>query len=117
MPDDSPEFPGSAAPEPPAKIALVDWRPLRQNTLCGFATVRITPGVVIHDLPIHTGGAGAYALWPGKPQIDRSGRVLTDENGRRRYTPVVEIPDPGLRERLSSAIVELVRRRDPGSLE
>jgi hypothetical protein len=53
---------------------------------------------------------------PGKPQIDKDGRVLTDERGRRRYVPVVEIPDHEVRERLGAAIIALVKARDPQGL-
>jgi hypothetical protein len=105
----------SASPPPDNWLQLLEWRPLRQNTLRGFAMVRLAPlGLIVHDVPVHGGGHTAYALMPGKPQIDQAGKVLTDD--QRRYSPVIEIRDRAVRERISAAVVALVRQRDPEAL-
>ncbi len=99
------------------RLRLLEWRPLRQNTLRGFATVRIDPpGLVINELPIHRNSERSYALMPGKPQIGTDGHVLTDERGKRKYVPVIETPDRDMRDRISAAVVRLVRQRDPAAL-
>jgi hypothetical protein len=99
------------------RLRLLEWRPLRQNTLRGFATIRIDPpGLVIHELPIHRNNERSYALMPGKPQIGTDGHVLTDERGKRKYVPVVEIPDRDVRDRISAGVVRLVRQRDHAAL-
>jgi hypothetical protein len=105
-------------PDPPGnRLQLIEWRPLRQNTLMGFVTVRIEPpGLVIHHITVHRNGDSVWVGLPGKPQIDKDGRVLTDERGRRKYVPVVEVPDGAVRERLSAAIIALVKARDPQGL-
>lgn len=112
----SSQFPDPAAPEPPPRIALVEWRPMRRESLRGFATVRVSPGLVVHDLPVHKSSERLFALWPGKPQVGTDGRVLVDEHGKRRYSPIIEVPDRDLRERLSNAIITLVQRHDPQAL-
>jgi hypothetical protein len=100
-----------------SSLKLIDWRRLRQGTLRGFATVRIEPpGLVIHDLPVHRNGEICYALMPGKPQINKDGQCLVDDRGRRKYQPIVEVPDRDTRERLSAAVVALVQRHDPEAL-
>jgi hypothetical protein len=98
-------------------VKLMAWRPQRSNTLRGFATIRVEPpGLVIHDLPVHRNSESCYALLPGKPQINRDGQCLVDDRGKRKHSPVVEVPDRHTRERLSAAAVALVQRHDPEAL-
>jgi hypothetical protein len=99
-----------------SRLKLIDWRPLRQNTLRG-STIKVEPpGLVIHDCPVHRNGESCYALLPGKLQVDKDGQCLVDDRGKRKYSPVVEIPDRAVRERISAAVVALVRRQDPEAL-
>jgi hypothetical protein len=104
--------------DPPGnRLQLIEWRPTRQNTLIGFVTVRIEPlGLVIRDVTVHRNGDSAWIGLPGKLQVDKDGRVLTDDQGKRKYTPVVEIPDREVRERLAAAVIALVKARDPQGL-
>jgi hypothetical protein len=35
-------------------VAILDWKPVRRNTLCGFGTVRIERiGLVVADVAVH----------------------------------------------------------------
>jgi len=100
-----------------SRLQLLELRLLRQNTLRGFVTVRIEPlGLVIHDITVHRNGDSLWVGLPGKPMIDQTGKVLTDDQGKRRYSPVLEIPDRSVRERISATVIALVRQRDPEAL-
>ena len=93
----------TASTEAYGQIRLLAWRRVRQNSLRGFASIQIAPpGLVIYDLPVHRNGESCYALMPGKPEINRAGQVLVDDRGKRKYTPIVEIPDRDLRERIKA---------------
>ncbi len=99
------------------RLKLLDWRRQRQGTLRGFASIRLDPpGLVIHDLHVHKSGETCYALLPGKPQVSQAGQVLLDDRGKRKYTPIVEIPDRDVRDRISTAVVVLVKAREPEAL-
>lgn len=83
----------------------------------------------LRDGAPHAAGFG-YSPSPSPPQwrarlraharqaadIDKDGHVLTDVHGKRRYAPVVEMPDRDVRERISAVVVSLVRQRDPEAL-
>jgi hypothetical protein len=120
MPDPTKSH-GAASGERPAgeaandnRVRLISFRRAHSNTLRGFATVLVEPpGLIVHDCPIHRSGERVYGLWPGKPLVDTDGRVLTDEHGKKRCSVVIEVPDGGLRRRISDAVVALVRRIDP----
>ena len=71
-----PANPADPSSDTTNRLQLLEWHPVRQDTLRGFAT----------------------------------------ERGKRRYSPVIEIPDRDMRERLSSTVIALIRQRDPGSL-
>jgi hypothetical protein len=97
---------------------LLEWRPLHHKTLSGFTTVRLTPpGLIIHDLPVYRSGDSLYVLMLGKLVIDKDSQVVTDEHGKRRYGPVVEVPNRDARQRISAAVVALVQRRDQEALK
>jgi hypothetical protein len=56
--------------------------------LRGFVTVPLTPGLIIHDLPVHRSGE-SLTLMPGTPLFDKDGRVLTTSTARRSTTLLV----------------------------
>jgi hypothetical protein len=100
-----------------AALALLSWRPHRQNTLRGFASVRLQNGLAIHDVVVHTSHNRSWASLPSKPMLDKSGAALRDsETGKLRYAPILEWPDRATANRFSDAVVELVEREHPGAV-
>src|ERR1700740_3020135 len=73
-------------PERP-KMTLVEWRPIRKNSLRGFATITL----------------------PSNPMIKKRGRHKADTSGKSSYVPVLEWATRELSDRFSTAIVDLVR--------
>jgi hypothetical protein len=92
---------------------ILDWRPLRRNSLLGFARVQLPSGLVINDCIILTGERGPWATPPSKPQISRDGNVIKDQNGKIRYTPVFEFTSREIRDRWSGAVIEALRTSHP----
>ena len=64
-----------------AKMTLecVGWKPLRRNTLAGFAQIRVIDmRITIIDLALHNKGRQRWAALPSKPIIDRDGVAKRD---------------------------------------
>jgi hypothetical protein len=73
-------------------MILTEFRPVRRSALRGFATVRLPSGLTIAD-----------------------GRHV-EEGGRRKYAPILSWPDRATADRLSAAVVDLVRLQHPAAL-
>ena len=97
-------------------ISILDWRPLRKNSLLGFAKVELPSGMIISDVTILTGTNGPWASPPSKPQVGRDGAVLKDASGKVRYTPIIEFKDKQTRDRWSAAVIEAMRAAHPDAL-
>ena len=85
----------------PRQLRLISWQPFRKGPLRGFATVELSIGLRLFDVPIRTGINGLWAGLPAKPEIDRDGR---------RYDEVLRWRDRELSNRFSQAVVGLVRQ-------
>lgn len=100
-----------------ARMQLEDFKPMRRGNLLGFATIRLPNGLQISDIPVCTSGRRAWASLPAKPILDRDGRHLSDENGKKRYVPILQWPDRETADRWSAAVVELVRQHHPEAVD
>jgi hypothetical protein len=98
-------------------VTCTAWRPLRRNTLTGFATVEIPEmRLIIHDIAIHQKGEARWAQLPSKPWV-RDGALVLDEMGKPTYSPMLEFTDRPTREAFSRRAVEAVLRFDPHALK
>jgi hypothetical protein len=48
--------------------------------------------------------------------IDRDGRVMFDDAGKRRYSAIIEFTSKEIRDRFSTAVVAALRAAYPGAL-
>jgi hypothetical protein len=76
----------------------------------GFFNLRLASGICINDLTLHERGDRRWVGLPGKPQIDAEGRQRIGENGKKLYTPVVEIPDRATRNNFTEQALAAVDR-------
>jgi hypothetical protein len=89
-------------------VGIVEFRPLRRNTLVGFATVRINElKLVIKDVAIHSKGeAGRWVQLPSKPQLDKDGVQFRDaRTGKPVYASILEFQDYATRAAFSHAVI------------
>jgi hypothetical protein len=98
------------------RMALESFRPLVKGSLRGFATVRLPNGLTIADCAVCTSHGKFWASLPSKPILDRDGRHMADENGKKRYAPILSWADRDTADRWSAAVVELVRQHYPEAL-
>jgi DNA-binding cell septation regulator SpoVG len=95
-------------------VRILDWRPLRRNSLLGFAKVELPSGMVIADVTVLNGERGPWASPPSKPMIDRDGVALRDEKQKIRYQPIIEFTSKNIRDRFSDQVIAALKLAHPG---
>lgn len=71
-------------PNRPGKLTIIcdGWRPLRRNTLLGFASIEIVElDLKVHEITIHQKGDRQWAALPSRPWV-KDGAVVTDDAGK-----------------------------------
>lgn len=100
-----------------AKMTLecVGWKPLRRNTLAGFASIRIADmRLTVIDVALHNKGSQRWAALPSKPIIDRNGVAKRDPStGKIVYTPMFDFDAAAVRSAFSDAAVAAVLTLHP----
>lgn len=103
---------------PPTAARILEWRPLRKNSLLGFAKVEFRSGLIFSDITVLTGERGAWASPAAKPLIDRAGAVMKDSTtGKVRYAPIIEFTSKEIRDRWSAAVIDALRATHPEAFE
>ena len=92
---------------------ILDWRPKALNSLLGFAKVELPSGMILNDVTILTGAHGPWASPPSKPMVGRDGTVMKGDDGKVRYTPIVEFTSKEIRTRWSDSVIEALRAARP----
>jgi hypothetical protein len=96
-------------------IICLDFKPLRENTLIGFAAIKVTEmRLTIRDVAIHEKGESRWAQLPSKPQISRDGKLVT-KDGKGQYTTILEFDSRAVREAFSNAVIASVLDRVPNA--
>lgn len=94
-------------------LECVAWRPLRRNTLAGFAQIRIVDmRLTILDVALHNKGESHWAALPGKPQV-RDGMLVRDDAGKIQYVPLFEFDTAEVRTAFARAAVAAVLELHP----
>jgi hypothetical protein len=103
----------------PRGVTILDWKPVRRNTLRGFCCVEIARiSLRVDDVAIHQKGPSRWASLPNRPMIDGNGTVLRDETtGKIRYQPVLQWADKNVAGRFSAAVVAELLSRYPGAFD
>jgi hypothetical protein len=96
---------------------ILERRPLRRNSLLGFAKVELSSGLVISDVTILTGERGPWASPASKPMIDRDGVSMKDQRGKIRYSPFIEFASKEIRGRWSAAVIVAMSATHPEVFE
>ena len=104
----------SPAPDRP-RMALESFKPMVKGALRGFATVRLPNGLTIADVTVCTSHGKTWASMPSKPILDREGRHA-EQDGKKRYAPILQWADRATADRWSDAVVALVRQQHPDAL-
>lgn len=96
-----------------ASPKILDFRQVTKNSLIGFAKVEFPSGLVISDVTVLKGERGPWASPPSKPMVSRDGTVMKGDDGKVRYTPIIEFTSKEIRNRWSDAVIEAMRAAHP----
>jgi hypothetical protein len=100
-------------------VTCLSFKPLRRNTLVGFADVCIPElHLNIKDIALHAKGGGRWAALPARPMIDKDGTVIRDRvTGKIQYANLFEFTDRATRDAFSHAVVEAVSKLVPEAFD
>lgn len=102
-----------------SKISLTctDFRPLRRNTLRGFATIQIAHlRTTMREVAIHDRDGKTWAQPPSRPWT-KNGQLFIGNDGKTRYSPLFEFDSPAVRGAFSDAVIRAIRQFAPSTLE
>jgi hypothetical protein len=108
-------MPDNHRPTQPFPVALLEFRPLHRNSLCGFARLRLGRTLLIADCPAHNTAGRKWVGLPAKPLLDANGTALRDERGKVRYAPILEWSDRATGEAFSQAAVRIIEAQHPSA--
>ena len=99
-------------------IICEKFTPRRSNTLFGFADVLLEQTQLrIHDVAVHEKNGKRWAQPPAKPQINREGVGLRDENGKLKYVRIIEFTSRDASDAFSRNVIAAVLERFPRAFE
>lgn len=96
-------------------VTLIAWRPMRKNTLLGFATVRLGRSLTIKDVGLHRSGDRAWAGMPAKPMLGQDGHAKMNETGKIQYVSILEWASKEASDRFSEAVFAAVEAEHEGA--
>jgi hypothetical protein len=98
-------------------VSCIEFKAHCQNTLRGFATVRIEEmRLVVREVAIHSKGDKAWVQLPARPWI-KDGRVVTNDASKVQYSPLFEFDNSAVRIAFPDAVIRAVLVFDPRALE
>jgi hypothetical protein len=99
----------------PMPVILLDWRPMRKNSLLGFAKIKLG-ALEISDVTVHTANGRKWAGLPSKPILDRDGTVKRDGD-KIVYAKVLSWSDRGASDRFSEGVLLAIEANHPGATD
>lgn len=102
----------------PRKLKVWKWTPVRRGALAGFASVELSIGLRLFDLPVFSSGkSGPWVGLPRRPQLDRERRQRIDINGNPEFELVAEWRDRATSEAFSRAVLAELLAKFPDALD
>lgn len=98
---------------PPMRPIIKEFTALPTGAMVGIADVQLPSGMVLHRCAIFNKDGKQWAMPPGRPMLDRDGRVLKNESGKAKYEPTVSFADRTTQDRWSAAVIDALRADRP----
>ena len=92
-------------------VELLEFKLVRKGAAIGVARVRLGRALILHDVMVLSSNGKVWANAPGKPLVGKDGLVLKNDQGKVRYSPIVEWKDKESRERFSAAVIAAVEAK------
>jgi hypothetical protein len=91
------------------------WNALHQNTLRGFAIIRIQElQLILRDVAVHEKDGRRWAQLPSRPQL-KDGKAITDAAGKVQYFPTASFESREVADAFSAAVIAAVLKREPNA--
>jgi hypothetical protein len=103
--------------EPGMPIVLLDWRPVRKNSLRGYAKILLGRALMVDDVAVHVTNGRGWASLPSKPVIIGGVHAIDPKTGKPGWKPNLEWTSDTARYRFSDSVVRAVLESHPGALE
>ena len=102
----------------PARMKLLEFKPLVKNTLRGFVDVELGIGLQIKGATLRVTEGRPWVGMPSRPMMGADGKpILNEANGKPAYQPILGWRDKALSEAFSKAVVRLVLEQYPQALD
>lgn len=99
----------------PLTIAVTEFKPLRKNTLVGFATVRIAEmRLTIREIAIHEKNESRWAQLPARPWLKNNALVF-DARGKVQYSPLLEWDNRDVADAFSARVIAALLEHTPSA--
>lgn len=98
------------------QIVVSDWKPRRRGALHGFVTVSMPSGLILREVCVFATNGKIWASPPSRPMVGKDGKVLVGDDGKTKYSPLIEFISKAVRDRWSSSVVDALREAHPEAL-
>ena len=98
-------------------LTRTEFRPLKRNTLIGFANVAIAElKLEIKDIAVYEKAGKRWAQLPAKPEV-RDGALVKGGDGRIAYVPIMSFTTRAVADAFSAAVIRAVLELFPESFD
>jgi hypothetical protein len=99
-------------------MTLRSWKPIRKNSLIGFASVTLPIGLEIDDIAVLMTAGKAWASLPAKPCVTKAGTIARlPGSSKPQYVAILRWRERELSQGFSERVVDLIRERDPAAFD
>src|SRR3954447_20472391 len=99
-----------------AGISCLSFRPLRRNTLVGFASLHWPLArLKLHGVAVHQNDNRKWCQLSARPQTGPDGNTIRDRSGKVQYSPMIEFDDSRVLDLFSDLAVEAIEAYDPSA--
>lgn len=95
-------------------MILREWKPFNKNSLRGFATVELTNGLVIGEMPIHNNSGRVWANLPAVPQMENG--IHRKVDGKGQWKKILHWKSRDISDRFSDEVIGLIREKHADDL-
>lgn len=107
--------PTSPVDQPRPGVTVIDFKAVASaGALVGFVDLHLPSWHLrLFGCAVFDNGSRRWVSLPGRPQLDREKRALTDTNGKVSYCPTVAFDRKATADRFSEAVVAALLAHKP----
>ena len=98
-------------------VKLLTWKSINKGGLRGFADIQLGALRINGVMVYRKKDGGSWAALPSKPSIGSDGTVFKGQDGKPKYTPILEWTNRDTSDKFSAAVIGAVEHEYPGDTE